>query len=246
MDRIADVEDRHWWFEGRRALVASALDAMGLPPDAHLLDAGAGSGGTLPLLARYGTVRAFELDAAARERASARGVVDVVDGRLPDAVPYPDERFDAVVLLDVLEHVRQDVRALDVLRQRLAPGGRLLVTVPANDWMWSAHDVANHHMRRYSRRSLRWTAERAGLAVETLTYTNAVLFPITAAVRLAERWRPSLDDGLALPPPAVNRALGAAFAAERWAIGRVPLPFGVSLLLVARDGRQDVGRDSVL
>lgn len=230
---IAAVEDAHWWFRGRRAVVGRVLERLRLPPGARLLEAGCGSGGNLALLARYGRLRAFEPDPAMRAWASARGVVPVADGRLPDGIPFEGERFDAVLLLDVLEHVAEDQASLAALGARLAPGGRLVVTVPAYRWLWSAHDDANHHVRRYTRAGLVRTAWAAGLRVTWATYYNTLLFPVAAGARLASRLTGRTgSSGLGVPPHPFNDLLAGVFAAERHVVGRVPLPFGVSVLLV--------------
>jgi SAM-dependent methyltransferase len=234
MAEIAAVEDAHWWFRGRRTVVARVLEQLRLPPDARLLEAGCGSGGNLALLARYGRLRAFEPDAEMRAWAEARGGVPVADGRLPGGVPFEDERFDAILLLDVLEHVEEDRASLAALGARLAPGGRLVVTVPAYRWLWSAHDDANHHVRRYTRGGLVRTAAAAGLRVVRATYYNTLLFPAAVGARLAGRLVGSAgSSGLGVLPPPVNRLLAGVFGAERHLVGRVPLPFGVSVLMVA-------------
>jgi SAM-dependent methyltransferase len=145
-----------------------------------------------------------------------------------------DERFDLIALLDVLEHVADDRAALKSIRTKLKPGGKLLVTVPGNPWMWSAHDVSHHHHRRYRRGELKSVAKDAGLEVDFLSPFNSLLFPPIAAARLAGRLlgRESADD--AMPPALVNRLLRAIFGLEAALIGRVPFPFGVSLAAVLR------------
>lgn len=234
-EQYARVEDEHWWFRARRRIVARVLDGLGLPPDARLLEAGCGTGGNLPLLARYGTLDAFEIDDRARELAGARGVVPVRAGALPDRVPF-DGPYDAILLLDVLEHVEDDAAALAALHARLRVGGHLVLTVPAFMLLWSRHDVVNHHFRRYRRGALLARLRGAGFTVPHATYFNATLFPPIAAVRLLNRLRgvEGGSDADALPGPALNRLLEGVFAAERFWVPQGRLPFGVSLLAVAR------------
>src|SRR6185312_16486006 len=113
--------------------------------------AGCGSGGNLPMLAEFGEVSAFELDEAQLQRARERGIGTIARGSIPDALPFEGQRFDLVVMLDVLEHLEDDHAGLAAVLTRLAPGGFFLATVPAFPMLWSSHDVSHHHFRRYSR-----------------------------------------------------------------------------------------------
>src|SRR3990170_7941430 len=119
--RMAEVEDRHWWFRGRRRVVARALEALALPAGATILDLGCGTGGNLSMLARFGRLAACEADEGAREMAVARQVVPVEPGALPDQLSYPPPSFDVVVMTDVLEHVEHDRPALVSVARLLAP-----------------------------------------------------------------------------------------------------------------------------
>jgi SAM-dependent methyltransferase len=227
---MAATEGRHWWFAGRRAILACLIERLGLPARADILELGCGTGGNLEMLARFGSVAAMETDDAARAIALEKtgGRFEIRAGRCPDQIPFPGKRFDLVCMIDVLEHVEEDVATLEALRALLAPGGRALLTVPANRWMWSKHDEFLHHKRRYTAAELRSKAVGAGLRVTTLSYYNTLLFPLAAMARLLNL------EGSNVPAAPVNRLLQAVFSAERWVAGRVPLPFGVSLLAVLR------------
>ena len=181
------VDEHHWWYRGRRRVIRAELDRLPLPADARILDAGCGSGRTLVELAGYGgEVSGIELNDDAAELARRRGLGDVHVGRLEE-LPWDDGVFDLITCLDVIEHVPDDVTALVELRRVASPGGWLLVTVPAYQALWSRHDEANHHFRRYSRSMLRAAARSAGWQIERVSSFNSLLLAPAAAVRLAQR-----------------------------------------------------------
>lgn len=166
--------------------------------------------------------------------ARRRTAADIAEGALPDGIPFEGCLFDVVAALDVIEHVEPDAAALQALGARLRPGGMLVVTVPAFRFLWSGHDAIHHHRRRYRRAELAALVRGAELEPLVLTYFNTLLFAPIAAMRLLARLlgRKGGDD--ALPGRLLNRALETVFGLERHLIGRVPLPFGVSLLMIAR------------
>lgn len=234
-DRMAELDSRHWWFTARRQILAALISRLVRPPKAaRILELGCGTGHNLAMLGQFGAVEASELDDHARALASERLGRQVESAALPDLSAFPSGAYDLIALLDVLEHVPDDAAALSAIRVRLKPGGKLLVTVPANKWMWSAHDVAHHHYRRYRKSELFDVARRAGFAVDLISPFNSLLFPLIAAVRLAGRIRGKGEADDSMPPAPVNSALAALFGLERHLVGRVPLPFGVSLVAVLR------------
>ena len=147
---------------------------------------------------------------------------------------FPENAYDLIALLDVLEHVVDDKGSLAAILTRLKPGAALLLTVPANPWMWSAHDTAHHHHRRYRKREIATLARDAGYEIELLSPFNSLLFPPIAAARFIGRLRGDQSSDDAMPGAAVNKALKTIFGLERGLIGRVPMPFGVSLVAVLR------------
>ena len=233
--RMAELDSEHWWFSARRDILSSVMRRIVRPPaDARILEVGCGTGHNLDMLSRFGTVEATELNETARELASKRLERSVESAALPDLSMFAEASFDVVALLDVLEHVEDDRAALRAIRSVLKPAGKLVVTVPGNPWMWSAHDVAHHHHRRYRKKELRRLAEQSGFAVELLSPFNTLLFPAVAAARLMGKLtrRGTADDSL--PPKPVNAALRSIFSMESPLVGRVLLPFGVSLIGVFR------------
>jgi SAM-dependent methyltransferase len=241
---MAATEAAHWWFVGRRQILAAVIGRLNLAADARILELGSGTGGNFQMLQRFGRVTAVETNALARQLSvrNAWGMVEVKAGYLPDGLPELG-KFDLICLFDVLEHVAADEAALDVVHGLLAPGGSVVITVPAFAKLWGLHDEQMHHHRRYERAELAAKLHHAGFAVRSLSYSNMFLFPAALAMRgldrLAQRFstrRKSSGAGM-LPAP-INRVFAAIFGAERFLVGRVRLPFGLSLLAVIEASKQ--------
>lgn len=230
-DRMAEHDSSHWWYRARREILAAYLTRYGaLPAGARILEIGCGTGHNLPMLARFGSVEAIEIDDAARAIASARLGRPVGSAPLPDLPGIARGAYDLIAVLDVVEHIADDVGALRAMAACLKPGGRILVTVPAHQWLWSAHDVVNHHQRRYSKPSLAAAIRAAGLRHNGLRYFNSLLFPLAAAARLAGRLTGKDDSDDSPPPAPVNALFEAVFGLERHLLGRVPMGPGVSII----------------
>jgi SAM-dependent methyltransferase len=238
MKAMLDLDEHHWWYRGRRRVVDAELARLPLARSARILDAGCGSGRMLQELQRYGQVSGIELDPAAAEVARSRGHGEVRVGRLEE-LPWESGQFELITCLDVLEHTPDDRRTLGELRRVAAPGGWLVLTVPAYQALWSQHDEANHHFRRYGRRALRRAVAEAGWRLERLTSFNSLLLPAAAIVRLAQRrrgpdesYRPELERG----PAWLGSVLEQPLRAEAWWISRGrTLPAGLSLMAVLRN-----------
>ncbi len=237
MKAMLEVDEHHWWYRGRREIIRSELDRLPLPAHAAVLDAGCGSGRTMAELVAYGEVRGLELDPEAAELARSRGHGEVHTGRLEE-LPWGPATFDLITCLDVIEHTPDDRATLRSLRGVTKPGGWLLLTVPAYQALWSLHDEANHHYRRYSRRTLRTAATDAGWRVARMTSFNSLLLPPAAVVRLAQRRRRSDANGsytpdLKLGPSWLNGVLERPLRIEaRWLAQGRTLPAGLSLLAI--------------
>lgn len=236
-------EDRHWWYRGRRRIVCDEIARLGLPPGARVLDAGCGSGRLLDELAGRFEVSGVELDADSVAAARARGHADIHEGMV-ETLPWDDATFDLVTCLDVIEHTQDDRVTLRELRRVLRPGGALLLTVPAYQALWSAHDVVNRHHRRYDRRMLRAAAADTGLTIERMTSFNALLLAPAAAVRLVQRLRGRATpeavaerhrSELELTPPWLSAILELPLRLEAaWLRRGRTIPMGLSLLAVLR------------
>lgn len=236
--KMRELEDKHWWFVGRRMIIRRVISSLPLPLSPRILDAGCGTGGNLPVWAEFGEVTGMELDDYAAAISRARGLGPIFNGGLPDDMPFSTQSFDLVLLLDVLEHIENDCESMKAINSLLAPQGYVVLTVPAFPFLWSEHDEQHHHKRRYVSSNLEQVIREAGLRLVYLTYFNTWLFPMVAAVRLVRRRSPSkqIARDMQLPGPFVNRVLQAVFSSERHLVGRVRLPFGVSMLAIARKG----------
>lgn len=233
-DRMAAHDSTHWWYRARRDILADYLkNFANLPEKAKILEIGCGTGHNLPMLAQFGEMDAIEIDPAAREIASERLGKAVGAAPLPELTGVPRGHYDLIAVLDVVEHIEDDVAALQAMRDCLAPGGKILITVPAHQWMWSAHDVVNHHHRRYSKAGLKAVMEKAGLKYSHLAYFNSLLFPLAAGARLAGRIMGRDDSDDSPPPPAVNALFEKIFRLERHLVGKMPMGPGVSIVTLA-------------
>lgn len=227
-------EDRlHWWFRGRLAVITAALERALPRRPARLLELGCGTGNVLGALGRFGEAVGMEPHPELAAAARAAGL-DVREGRLPGDLVVEPGWADAVLLLDVLEHLDDEAGALETGRRALAAGGLLLATVPAYPWLWSGHDVALGHRRRYTASRLRAVVARAGFEVLRVSYFNTLLLPVIVLARVWKRLVGDATHDLRRPAPALNRWLERVFALERHVVPRCALPFGASLLLVAR------------
>jgi SAM-dependent methyltransferase len=233
-ERMAAHDTTHWWYRARRDILADYLARYaGLPKDARILEIGCGTGHNLPMLAQFGAVDAIEIDETARAKASERLGKPVGTAPLPELSGVAPGSYDLVAVLDVIEHVEDDVAALKAIANCLKPGGKILITVPAHQWMWSAHDVVNHHKRRYSKGTLTAALKAAGLEWHKLRWFNSLLFPAAVAARMAGRLTGKDDSDESPPSKLLNTIFEAVFGLERHLVGRVPLPPGLSIIVLA-------------
>jgi SAM-dependent methyltransferase len=237
-ERMFRFETDYWWFVGRRRLVMRLLRAYLSGGEGWILDAGCGTGATLCELQAFGRVVGLDIEMLALRYARQRGEFSLLQARL-EALPFRTESFRAITALDVLEHLPDDRPALRELWRVLQPGGILIITVPAYRFLWSKHDVALHHYRRYKARELRQRLQEAGFEVRKLSYAVSLLFMPILMVRWWDRWRRTPPAATLFPlPSALNRGLIRLQEWESRLIERVNLPFGVSLVAVASKARK--------
>ncbi len=262
--RMHELEDEYWWFVARRDLIAGLLTDLKLPLPLRILDIGCGTGAMLDVLAPYGDVVGADYSPEALNYCAQRGADNDKRYKLTRAdirrMPFQSGSFDVVTAMDVIEHIDDDGAALREIARVLRPGGALLATVPAYRSLWSEHDVALHHYRRYTAHNFRSVIAQAGFGIDKLSYTVSALFPAIWAYRTVNRalgrlrgqaqarnGGNSLHQGAAGELPSadapqadlvsfaqpINRALIGLQKAETMLVRRTCLPFGVTVVAVA-------------
>jgi SAM-dependent methyltransferase len=237
-------ETTHWWFRWRFDLIADVMESLPTNGRKRILEAGCGTGQMLKSLELHGDAIGIDISPQAIRYAKARGVNQLVQGSITD-LPFKAGCFDAVLALDVIEHVDDDIGILAKLFEVVKPGGHLIVTVPAYKILWSEHDEINLHKRRYKSDELRTLITDAGFQVHRVTYCNTALFLPVLAMRKAKnllrtfrRARGTVHDGLESDldeyPGPINSALYWLMKGETRLMRKADLPFGVSILAIAR------------
>lgn len=245
LDKMFELEDTYWWFVARRGLVLTLLGRrLAASPERErvILDVGCGTGATLEGLSRFGRVVGMDSSRYALQCCRRRGRHDLVQAR-GEALPIADASADAITALDLLEHIPDDAAAVREFSRVLRPGGVLIVTVPACPFLWSEHDEALGHRRRYRRRELARALEQAGFEIALCSYVMGSILPAAIVVRLWERWlrrAPARrESGYVVVPRALNELLAGITGAGSRLLPWLRMPFGLSIVALAR--RPDPG-----
>ena len=234
------VEDHHWWYLGMEQITCQLLDRAlphnGLQKPLSILDAGCGTGAVMQYLGRYGEVAGFDFSAEALPFSKQRGHQCLTQASVM-AMPYADNSFDLVTSFDVICEIGvDDGTALREFARVVKPGGLVLMRLPAYQWMRGKHDIAVHSAHRYTRGEIKTKLQRSALAPVHLSYANTFLFPVAAAKRFSERIIAPKQTGsdLTLDPGSLNGVLCAILSAEAPLVRSVGLPFGLTLVALAR------------
>jgi len=233
MDR---VEDSHWWFVGRRAILESFLRSIvdRLPTkDPRILDIGCGTGANLEMLSAFGTAEGVDVSDEALEFCRRKGLT--VQKGLAEKLPYEDGAFDITTALDVVEHLDDDIAGLKEMYRVTKSGGYSLIFVPAFMWLWGVQDDISHHRIRYTKKQIADRLEQAGYEVERATYANFTFFaPILGGRTIMKITgiKPESENNVNIS--ALNGVFGKLFSAERHILKNFDFPFGVSIVMVAR------------
>ena len=236
-EEMLSTQETHWWFRGKRKIIQTLIERLCVNEieKLQILEIGCGTGANLEMLSHYGKVTALEVDDYARRHIRPFEGVEALPGWLPDGLnTIQGKSFDLVCLFDVLEHIADDKEALVVLKQFLKPTARLLVTVPAYQWLFSVHDKKLGHYRRYDKRQLSRILDSAGYKLLFLGYMNMCLLPVMAISRLLDKLRDASDSsGTKTPAQPINTILYSLFALETLWLPYFSTPFGGSVIALA-------------
>lgn len=237
--KMADAENFYWWHVGRKKIINKQLKkAVTIAPQStRLLNIGCGTGGTIPMLSKFGSLDNVEVSQEAIDICRDKGFSNVkkIDGI---KLPFKDNEFDIAVALDVLEHIEDDSGALKEWHRILKKNGRVFITVPAYQWLWSEHDESLHHHRRYTLSGLHKKLNRAGFRVQKRTYAIVFSFPLIVGYRFIKSILPKKKGGklatsYVFLPNSVNLFFIWLLSIEAWLLQYINAPFGTSLLIVA-------------
>jgi SAM-dependent methyltransferase len=232
---LDEIEEDHWWFVGKRLILTTLLERHA--PDGPLLDLGCGTGGLLRDWSPQRRCVGVDGSRLALQICRRKGFSCVARSELVRA-PFESGTFDAILALDVIEHLDDDVACLKEAARLCGAEGRLIVSVPAFQWLWSQHDETFEHKRRYTAAQLEHVVRRAGLEAERITYTNALLLPVAAVWRIVSyrlgvgRFAPKHDFWAI--PRWLNALLVHAYRLETWLLRSFDLPLGLSVVCIAR------------
>lgn len=246
-DKMYHLEESNWWYASRRDLVLkmiALIDNSLLEKPFKILDTGCGTGINLKYLQILGDAYGLDISKDALRFSKSRGLSSLICGSA-DSLPFKNDLFDLVLALDVIEHIDDDLSAVRELNRVLKPGGRLIITVPAFQFLWSGHDMAVHHRRRYTRSGILSILRLGGFENEKATYWNFFLFLPVATIRLLKRFHRSGDEmqtDLAELPWLINGLLHGLIGIENLILEQIDLPLGVSVMCICRkviDGQDE-------
>lgn len=233
-----DVEDKHWWFVGRRAILESFLKEIVEKSKIKnrkpkILDVGCGTGANLEMLKQFGESEGVDVSDDALEFCRKKGLK--VHKGLAEKLPFADESFDIVTALDVVEHLDDDVAGLKEMNRVLKKDGQTLIFVPAFMWLWGVQDDISNHRIRYTKKQIVERLKLAGFEIERATYANWTFFaPILAGRTLMKLTgiKPESENNVNIS--ALNGLFGKLFGAERFWLKNFNFPFGVSIVITAK------------
>jgi ubiquinone/menaquinone biosynthesis C-methylase UbiE len=231
------LESFYWWFVARRRLLEKIIKHLVTRfKNPVMLDVGCGTGINYGVLAKYGETVSCDFSEEALRFARSRGLDNLVRSRV-ETLPFQSSSFDVVTALDMLEHIDDDLAALRELRRVIREDGQLVITVPAYGFLWSEHDEALHHRRRYAASELRNKLTLTGFEVERISYYITFLFfPIFVMRLLQSVFKKSVypKSSHVILPSWLNSLLIGILGFERFLLNWINFPFGVSLICIAR------------
>lgn len=234
---MAMKESKHWWFSGRRLLIQEFLHKLDLPENARILEVGCGTGGNLNMLSSLGTVYAFEKNnlACSIAKDKSHHQIKIEIGSCPNSIPQYDHKFDLICLFDVLEHIKEDKKTLIKLRNFLEKNGKIVITVPAYQWLFSEHDTVLQHFRRYSRKDILYLAHVTNFEIQRITHFNFILAIPIIVIRILSKYLkiPNLRKTVQLPR-IINLLLFKIFSLEKYMLNKFNIFVGISILTIMK------------
>ncbi len=234
-----DVEDKHWWFVGRRAILESfmrgIIEKIGAE-NPRILDVGCGTGANLEMLKQFGAAEGVDVSDDALQFCQAKGLK--VHKGLAESLPFADESFDVVTALDVVEHLDDDIAGLKEMHRVLKKDGKTLIFVPAFMWLWGVQDDISNHRIRYTKKEIVERLGAAGFEIERATYANWTFFaPILAGRTIMKITgiKPESENNVNVS--ALNGIFGKIFSAERFWLRKFDFPLGVSIVITAKKAK---------
>lgn len=232
---IERTERNHWWFVGRRKILSFFIEKYLKKGSSQVLSIGCGPGVEMEFLENYGKVTGLDSSEEMLNYCKEKGITNVVSGRAQQ-LPFPENSFDCVVALDVLEHIEDDSSAIKEIRRVLKNGGAVLITVPAMPWLYGDFDKLAGHARRYSKQELEKKLEEAGFSPVRMTYFNTFLFvPIVIVRKIKTLLSPIIPfsaQELDYAPGWMNKVLQTLFGFESILLRHMNFPAGISLIAI--------------
>ncbi len=231
-DLFYRIENYHWWCLGRKEIIHFLLKKYVKNKRNKILDIGCGTGGMLEMLKEFGDVKGVDVSTDAIKFSRKYFKNAIFKGRLPNEIPFQNSSFDLISLLDVLEHTEDDLKSLKKVYDLLKDKGVLVLTVPAYKLLWNDLDLMSGHKRRYVSLNLKKKVQKAGFKVQKISYFNSLLFPIVALIKRFKKGDPKSE--FLLLPPTINSLLKKIFSIEKYIILKSRIPFGASIILIAK------------
>ena len=237
-EKMYKFEEDYWWWIGKREIVKGIINRLN-SDFRTVLDVGCGTGLNLNYLKHYGTVIGLDFSKEALNFCKLRAAENLIQADA-EKVPFKDDTFDLIIALDLLEHL-DDRDVLKEFYRVLNPNAYLIATVPAFNFMWSKHDEALHHKRRYNKAQLKDALKSNGFIIEKISYWNFFLFLPIVAMRLIKRSVKSeeIETDAKRLPNIVNAFLTSLLKIEEYLILRVNLPVGISLVCVGKVNKME-------
>lgn len=233
-EQMKKQQDEHWWYLGRKDIIDQIMRNF-VGENNKILDIGGGMGGNIELLSKYGKVTIFEKNSYAVNHLTNLNLCQVIQGSFPENIDKEWLNYDVFTMFDVLEHVSNDQQALIDLYNSMKLNGKLILTVPAYQSLFSTHDEIFHHYRRYNIREILDKSNMAGFKIQHYTYFNTLLFPIAYTSRILSKAFPKLQKyEQANNNSGGNLILKNIFSLEKHLVSKFSLPFGLSILLILK------------